>query len=396
MKRYLSFSLTLFLLGLLLQACQADEIPAPESAITCSGDFSQHSQHPAYQALLDEFAETSFVGISLLIDHPQEGLWMGAAGYADLENGIAMETCHRHHAASLIKSYIAVVILQLAEEDRLSLDDRLDLYLDAAMLDRLPNGREFTIRQLLQCRSGMPDVFESSFLLDFMNAPVQQYSMDELLAFLYGVDPVAAPGAAHYYGDGNFILLSMVIEALDAPLGEAIEQRIFSALGTGESFFVESADAFPQGVPASYWDRLGNGNLENVSDYQMALTSGLAGTDGLVGTVEDFYLFSLGLRDGTLLQPASYAEMVDCIAIPAGESQQNYAGYGLGIGQVQLSEEVWYGSFGNHVGSSAMFLHHPESGVTLTAAQNTGTFFNDSLKADFFGRLILGVEAIAF
>lgn len=384
-----------FLFLLLLSACQSQEIPAPKTQVECSLDYSNHPRHQALSQLLDQFTDSSFVGLSLLVDHPQEGLWIGSSGWADIENKIRMTPCHLHHAASIHKSYTAVVILQLAEEGKIDLDDPLGNYLSDEVLAPLPNGRAFTIRQLLQCRSGMPDTFESDFLLDFLNHPIRQYSMEELMRYLHSVDPVGEPGGRFYYGDGNFILLSMLIESLEGDLVEVFKQRIFAPLGAGDSHLLDTPADAPDGLAASYWDRYGNGVVENVSDYQLALSAGLEGTDGLVTSVYDLNLFQRGLLDGTLLSAASYAEMVDVLDIPEGDSDQNYAAYGLGIARVQLTGEIWYGSFGNHVGSSSMMLYNPARDLSIVAVQNTGTFFNDEMKAAFFGYLLVAIESVA-
>ncbi|MEM7037993.1 MAG: hypothetical protein AAF570_13500, partial [Bacteroidota bacterium] len=79
-----------------------------------------------------------------------------------------------------------------------------------------------------------------------------------------------------------------------------------------------------------------------------------------------------------------------------GERSINYASFGLGIAIVQLSEHIWYGSLGNHVGSSAFILYNPAHDISIVATQNTGTFFNDPLKVVFFAELILAVEMEMF
>lgn len=385
----------LLLIALLFVACQPKETFEPQPENTCAVNFDTHPKHQAYTELLARFSPGNFVGMTLLVDHPTDGTWIGSAGYADIEQEIPMNPCHLHFAASLNKTYISVIILQLEEEGKLGLDDQLANYIPAEILDKIPNGNEVTIRQLLQCRSGMPDAFEAKFLLDFLNNPTQQYTMEELMKFLYGVQPVDEPGGRHYYGDGNFILLSMIIEKLDGNLSQSFQTRIFQRLGANDSYLIETPGQLPSGVPASYWDRYGDGVLEEVSDYQIALAAGLEGADGLVASVQDMNLFMRGLVNRTLVDSASYDQLMEVIDIAEGNSSQNYVAYGLGIGKVQVSNEVWYGSFGNHVGCGAMMLYNPVHDVSIVAVQNTGTFFNDDTKTSFFGHLIFEIEAVA-
>lgn len=393
----MKFRYIILSLAVILTACDKQEIPTPETAVSCSIDYINHSKNEAYTNLLQQYTAKGIVGLTLLVDNPNEPLWAGSAGFADIENDIKMTPCHLNYMASIIKTYIATIILQLEEEGKLTLDDKLQPYISAEILDEIPNGNDVTIRQLLQCRSGMKDVFEVDFLLDLLNNPTQLYTMESLMTYMYGVQPIAAPGEKHYYGDANFVLLSMIIEGLDGnDLIATYNSRIFQPLGLTNSYLINVPEQLPQGVAASYWDRNGNQIIENVSDYQVALVAGLEGTDGLITDVYDMNIFQRGLMDGTLLSADSYQKMMEVVDIPEGDSNQNYSAYGLGIAKVQLSDEIWYGSFGNHIGSAAMMLYNQQHNTSIVIVQNTGTFFNDNLKQDFFGHLILDIEAIAF
>lgn len=378
-------------------ACQSPNIPAPQSTNTCDSPSSQHPKSDALQALLDQYTSQSFVGMTVLVDQGNDGFWLGAAGYAELETKTAMNPCHLGYTASIIKTFIGVLILQLEEEGKLSLSDPLSAHLDAEILKKLPNGSDFTIVQLLQNRSGMPDVFEIDFILDLLNQPHRAYEMDELLSYLYGVKSLAPAGERYYYGDGNFILLSMLIEQLEGDLRQVYQQRIFDPLMLQNSYLIDSPEQLPSGIAASYWDRYGIGKLENISDYQIALAAGLKGTDGLIMSAEDLNIFLQALTEGRLIKPSSYQKMIDVIEIPQAERLgPNYEAYGLGIASTKVLNKGWIGSFGNHIGSGAIMLTNPEDDTRIIILQNTGTFFNDDSKVNFFYHLLVDLEEIIY
>ncbi|MEO0896202.1 MAG: serine hydrolase domain-containing protein [Bacteroidota bacterium] len=377
-------------------ACNSTSPLTPNSQQNCSLTDSTHTKHNLYQNLLDSYAQDSFVGISLLIEKPGEGRWQGASGFADIESQIEMNPCHLHHAASIIKTYIAVLILQLQEEGKLSIEDGLSAYIDPDILSRIPQAEDIRIKHLLQHRSGLIDVFEASFLLDFLNQPTKSYSMEESIRYVYGTQAAGAVDERYYYGDANYILLSMIIEKLEGNLRDVYQERIFEPLEMDNSYMIDDPSQLPEGLASSYWDRYGNGIIEEVSDYQIALTAGLEGTDGLILSPADMARFGKGLFQGNLLSQTSLTQMLDLVEIPEGQSQQNYDAYGLGMARVKVAEEEWYASFGNHVGSSAMMMYNPKHQTTVVAFQNSGTFFNDANRTRFFGYLVAELEAIAF
>lgn len=391
LSRALYFSAMFF-----LSACAKESPENPSTVVSCTADYTTHPKNAQYHQLLDNYLAKGGVGMTLLVNHPTDGLWMGAAGYADLENQVKMTPCHLQHTASIYKTFVATVILQLAEEGKLSLDDKIDQYLPASITDRVPNGHKAGIRHLLQHRSGMPDVFESAFVLDFFNNGRTAYTEEELLAYVYGKKPLSEPGTDFYYSDANYVLLSLIINKLDGDCAAVIRKRIFEKIGAEDSWFIKDPSQAPAGLSASYWDRYNDGKLENVSDWQIGLTAGLRGTDGIICNASDMQKFVEALMKGQLISQASLHEMMDTREIPAPERKQGFEGYGLGLGQVAVSAERWYGHFGSHIGSGAIALYNPAHQTTLVVFQNKGTFFSDSAQQALFSDFIRDLELVIF
>jgi hypothetical protein len=68
----------------------------------------------------------------------------------------------------------------------------------------------------------------------------------------------------------------------------------------------------------------------------------------------------------------------------------------MGLMRVNVSGEIWYGHFCNHVGSGAITLYNPAQKITLVAFENMGTFFSDSIKPVFYNQLIRDIEGIVY
>ena len=388
--------LSLIIAGLSLTflSCKK-EYPKPKNTAVCELATADHPKNSAYQAVLDELTTKGFVGLSLLTETPEDGIWMGASGMASIEDDVKMTPCHLHHTASLYKTFAAVIILQLAEEGHFNLEDKASTYLPSQIIDQLPNGNDFTIEQLLSHRTGMVDVFEFDFILDFFNDPYKQYTTDELLEYVYGTKAASAVGTDFYYSDANYILLTLIINHFAGDFKTEAEQRIFNPLGMGETTLITSPDEVPSNVANSYWDKYGDDKLENNSDIQAALTAGLSGTDGIISSSTDINKFTKGIFDGSLLNSSSINQLALIREVPEIEQEKHgIMGYGLGVMQVSINNSIWQGHFGNHVGSGAIMLYNPEKQQSIVVFTNTGTFFSDHIKPTFFGELLWRISTI--
>ena len=79
------------------------------------------------------------------------GLWAEAKGLANLTQRAPMRPDDRFRIASLTKTYVAAVMLQLVAEGRLGLDAPVARYLPGLLHD----GAQITVRQLLNHTSGL-------------------------------------------------------------------------------------------------------------------------------------------------------------------------------------------------------------------------------------------------
>lgn len=372
-------------------SCSEEE---PITAIKdCTTDYSQHADAASFQSLIDGYTTDGFVGMTLLIDSPQKGLWMGSSGFANLEKQTRMNPCNIHHTASLYKTYIATVIMQLVNEDKINLDDKLSEYITSDITNQIPNGKQVSIKNLLQHRSGIPDIFEMEFLTNFFNNPMKSYSIDELLGYVYNKEPLSEAGTAFYYSDANYTLLSLVVEAIEGSYVQTIRSRIFKPLALEHTYFLEDPTQAPDKLADSYWYSLQDGNLENNSSVQTTLTAGLPGSDGIITSANELKIFIQALVNGDL--GADLLSMTDFVEVPVEVQQTRvFSSYGIGLMKVNIGGDDWYGHFGNQIGAGAIVLYNSKKDITMVALQNTGTFFSADIQSKFFYQLLRDVEAI--
>lgn len=390
-------SMLILILVLTIASCSddGDMNTIIENNIDCTTNFQNHNKALPFQTLIEEYTNDGFIGMTLLIDNPSDGLWMGSSGFARIEDSIEMNPCNLHHTASLYKTYIATIVLQLIEENKVNLNGKITDYLPSEITSRLPNGNEISIKNLLQHRTGVPDIFEVEFITDFFNNPTKQYTILELLEYVFDKDPLSNVNTEFKYSDANFSLLTLVINEVDGDFIKALKQRIFIPLTLNDTYFLEDMTDLPVGLADSYWERFSDGIIENNTEVQIALATGLRGSDGIVTSADDLKTFIQALAKGELVKNIS--QMTEFLDVPLKvQETEVYSGYGMGLMKVQISGEEWYGHFGNQIGSGAIVLYNPKRETTMVAFQNTGTFFSDTIKAKFFYQLLNDVEAILF
>ena len=151
-----------------------------------------------------------------------------AAGYADLRTRTPMAATDGFRIASVTKTFVATVVLQLEAEHRLDIDDRVERWL----LGIVPNGGAITIRELLNHTSGLFDYSEDDAHTQAVIAdPGRRWSPYELLSVAFAHPPLFRPGTSWFYSNTNYVVLGLVVEAVTGrSLGQELEARIIDRL----------------------------------------------------------------------------------------------------------------------------------------------------------------------
>ena len=223
-----------------------------------------------------------------------------------------------YHAASVGKTMCATVLGMLVDEGRIGYDDTVTAWLDADVLAGLfvIDGTDYrdqvTLRHLLSHTSGIADYFEGpvmrgpSMLEVISSDPDRLFTPEELIAFTRdNQEPVGKPGQQFYYSDTGYILLGLILEAIEGkPYADILEARIFEPLGMKDSYLMFYND---NGEPA---DILGI-YIDGI-DYSArnALSIDWSG-GGVVTTMKDLLTFMTALEDGELLSDEVYSQMTD-------------------------------------------------------------------------------------
>ena len=288
------------------------------------------------QALLDSAVVQGVPGLSAAIADSNGLVWTGVAGHANLETGDPIRPDQLFGMGSITKTFAAVVILQLVDEGKLSLDATAASILGDAVRDT-PNADRATIAQLLNHTGGVPSWEDDPTWIregrgDRLD-PTHIWGKTETLRYIDGHAPLAPPGEKFSYANTNFTLLGMVIEKVTGhDAVDEIHRRILEPLGLPD-IHLEGFEPVPQdrlphryhwatadfrrdaGINAAFPEVRPDLIDASASNLSVEWTAG-----GMIATARDLALYGVALRDGRLLSPAGMKTLTDWF--PAGPSGQ--------------------------------------------------------------------------
>jgi D-alanyl-D-alanine carboxypeptidase len=261
-----------------------------------------------YQAIVDKYVRKGLPGLVMLIKTPGGGTWVGAKGYARLEDRTPMKPETVFHTLGLTGLFTATAIMMLRDEGLIDLDVPIDRYLPRDLVDKIANSHTATVRHLLGYTSGIPD---HSADVPPWNDPRLDLTWRDKLAEIYGRPALFQSGESFHFCNAEKKLLAVIIDRLTGSHVEFFRERIVQPLGLGNTYYKDEP-GLPN-LPAmadSYYDRFGDGNLENIGpDMRLQVFRKGYGDSGLFSTVGDIARFLEALFNGQLVTPDSLQAM---------------------------------------------------------------------------------------
>ncbi|MFD0635157.1 serine hydrolase domain-containing protein [Catenulispora yoronensis] len=165
---------------------------------------------------------------SVVVRVTQDGrdVWTGALGQS--MTGVPARPDMRFRAGSVGIAFMNILLLQLVDERRVSLDDHLSRW-----LPEVPHASEITLRTLGDSTSGIRDyVKDPGFQADLLAHPFKQWTPQELLSIANPSVLLYPPGKNFSYSHANYVLLGAALERIThTRLDHLLEQRIYSQFG---------------------------------------------------------------------------------------------------------------------------------------------------------------------
>jgi len=305
------------------------------------------------QQHLDTLHATGIVGAVGEVDNAGRRL-QARSGVAQLGGELPVALDGHFRIGSNTKTFVAVVILQLVHEGAVHLDDPVDRWLPGLVSGNGYDGKQITIRNLLQHTSGIADYTATVFATytpdTFPTLRFQHYEPEQLVTIALQHPPGFAPGTGWSYSNTNYVLAGMVIKQVTGHDWRAeVNTRIVVPLQMSNTSTPLDEPDLPAPHANGYQLFAEGAPLLDVTLMNHSLADAAG---AMISTTADLGVFWRALQGGQLLGPTEMAAMHDTIPVNDEGRVRPGSRYGLGI--------LWFptscgGGYWHHQGDTLGF-----------------------------------------
>ncbi len=364
MKRnYLTFTPLLFIL-ICITACNNSTdsaVAGNKQNIAVASSQIDPQKVEEIDKLISKYAEYGKFNGSILVSSRGEVIYKQGFGLANMEWEIPNASDTKHRLASITKQFTAMLIVQLAAENKLDLDKPISRY-----LPNYPskNGDQITIHHLLTHSSGTPNFTSFPGYREQMS----KFFMQEDIVALFADLPLEfTPGERFNYSNSGYVLLGAIIEKVSGkPYEQVLKDKIFIPLKMNNSGYDHNTTVLKNRA-TGYSKGLGSFQHARYLDMSLPFAAG-----AIYSTVEDLHRWDQALYSEKLL-PKEYRDLLFETHIPDGGS---HYGYGWVIGEMPIGnspeESATIGHSGGINGFNTLITRFPADSSMVVLLNNTG------------------------
>ncbi|MDB6028126.1 MAG: Penicillin-binding protein 4 [Verrucomicrobiales bacterium] len=294
-------------------------------------------------------------GAAVMVIKNGKPLLAKAYGMANLEKKTPCSTKTNFRLASVTKQFTAMTILILAEQGKLSLDDKITKFFP----EFHEYGKAISVRHLLTHTSGLIDY--EDVIPTGTTIPV--LDRDVLVLLLQQNKTYFTPGAEFRYSNTAYALLTLIVESVSGKTFPAfLKENLFNPLGMTQSL------AYVPGVSVVPNRSFGYGQKGDAFEFSdQSLTSAVLGDGGVYSSILDLYKWDQALYSDKLV---SRKMLEDAFSIHSSKSDFKESGYGYGwyLGEHRGVKEIWH--YGSTCGFSTEIKRYPDKQLTVIVLTN--------------------------
>ncbi len=280
---------------------------APLTAQSLSREQSASIDATASKVLADTGVPAGSIAIV------RSGKIIYSKAYGVERPGQPARTDARYPVASISKQFTAAAILMLADEGKLSLDDKVGKF-----LPHLTRANEVTIRQLLTHTAGYRDWWPQDYVFDDMTRP----TTPDAILDRWAKSPLDFdPGTRFQYSNTGYVAAGLIVERVSRqPLFAFFRDHIFARLGMAPTNFDDGLTAVnPQG-----YSRYALGPVHPSTAVAPGWSFGAA---GLVMSAADLARWDISVIDRSVMSDVAYTAQQQEEVLSNGLGTR----YGLGV-----------------------------------------------------------------
>jgi D-alanyl-D-alanine carboxypeptidase len=319
---------------------------------------------PVDEYIQAEMETQQIPGISIAVVRDGEVVLEKGYGSANLEDSDPATKDTVYRLASITKPFMAMALMKMVEEEKLSLDDPVGKFLP----DLPASWRPIPIKNLADMTSGIQNIYD-------IGIPCEQFELDTtpqaIVSKMSTYPLLFRAGERWNYSGTNYILLRLLLEKVSGrPLGTLLNEVIFAPLEM-KSTGVLSYRTVIKNRAGQYTRR----NGEVVNSAKWSPTWGTGGAE-LVSTAADMARWNAALDRRKILRSSSYDQMWKPWATAGG------GGFGLGwfLGHYRGRDTIWFS--GGTPGAAPNFTRFIDDKLTVIVLANTDTVDSQEMTAD--------------
>jgi CubicO group peptidase (beta-lactamase class C family) len=322
---------------------------AAASAIAQPADFSARAD-----SIVRAAYPSDGPGAAVIVTRGGRVIYSAGRGLADVEGRRPITADTPFRLGSIVKQFTAAVVLQLAAEGKISLDDPVSRF--------FPDWPEptagATVRQLLNHSSGIQDFSKVPGWIAANRS--KSWTTAELLALFRTLPARSKPGEAWEYNNGGYVMLGAIVEKVTGKAWhEAVAERIARPLGLKTIAYAASDEAL-RTMARGYSEEGGRQVPLETIPVTVAHASG-----GLVGSVGDMARWAHALHHGRVVGPELYREMTRRARLADGTTRPY--GFGLRLQQLRGRPALVHGGAGAGLDTDSAYLPSEDLFVAVFA-----------------------------
>ena len=313
--------------------------------------YAQSMDKAKLDQFFDRLAEKNKAMGSLAIVKDGKVLYSRAIGYSQISatEKKPLTTENRFRIGSITKTFTATIILQLVDEGKLDLADKLDKF-----LPQVPNANKITILQILSHRSGIPNISREQNAE--RNVNTLPMSKEEHLALIVKGKPDFEPDTKSQYSNSGYFILGLIIEKVTGKYyGAVLQEKITQKIGLKDTYVATGNIDVNKNESLTYFMFPGS-DWKQVPETHPSL---LFSAGAIVSTPNDLAKFIQALFDGKIVSKKSLDQMT---AMRDGE--------GLGMVTFPFAGKTFYGHTGGADNYGAWLSYLPEEKLAIVYTTN--------------------------
>jgi CubicO group peptidase (beta-lactamase class C family) len=206
----------------------SDTAKSTETADPADIQTSDPEKAEAVMKIVRDYMEEAHLK-AVIVRVTVDGKEIVTAAEGESMTGVPATTDMHFRNGAVAISYVATLLLQLVDEKKMSLDDKLSKY-----LPDLPHADEVTIHQLAQMTSGYQDfVLGNEEFAKIAYADVfKAWTTEDQLALAIDKPLWYEPGTNWDYAHTNYVILGLVLEEVTGKsLEDALQEKVLDPLG---------------------------------------------------------------------------------------------------------------------------------------------------------------------